>query len=48
MLPANNQSTLHEIGKMRDADTFQTDRKPQDPKNGDLSVNAFHRKAKEL
>ena len=32
----------------RDADSFQTDRKPLVPKNGYLSVDAFHRQAKKL
>ena len=34
--------------QLRDLDTFQTDRKQQDPKNGYLTVNAFRCQAKEL
>ena len=34
-------NALHDIGKL-EVDSFQTDRKPQDPENGHLSVNALH------
>ena len=51
MLPANNNQRItgHQKGvQAREVDSFQTDRKPQDPENGHLSVNALHGQEIEL